>query len=541
MTATEELVKESMPLEPLTRPDPPTGSRAGFFVLAILGFSFWFFLALPFASHRESYSWYAGVETQSFSQAFTFISVTYRPLAQGVTWLGFWLLHPATFPTSVVRQTLLQLLVYSTFALAWWLIVSAAKQRRTMALVSLVAGGIFFPGYVHLFHIYGLFYSPVMLMMGGLLLFYSSRGIDRRELWMAVIAVLLVLWHPFATALFAAFYFGFYLETFRQRSKHQHVQALSILVLCAVALILMVEVFARSDVHVPLATKLYGGLVSYRTSEANALASFVAFLLGQFTLQTMHLTARARWLAAAGLTLAAAIFYINGVAVLLLWLGMVLVKLFRARDWSLFFLLLGAALLPIGAVIGSPVFALFAIVIAVYATALGCQQPERTLAFLRPWHAVGIAVAAAATILLMRSGVRVPVVTRAATPLLAERERTFQLEQELAWLHRSRFCDDEIAFADNGGSPIDSVENVLTRQHRPPSAIGDVRLFWDSVLRCRSGEQSGNRAGLATVTFGDQELPGEVPVFTVRGQYGGTSAIWVSESQLRAGPAAGQD
>ncbi len=541
MSATANLDLETTQVATRDQHAPTAAWRVSFFLLAILGFSFWFFLAVPFASHRESYSWYPGVETKSFAAAFGFISVTYRPLGQGLAWLGFRLLHPSTFPTSPVRQTLLQLFVYATFAMAWWFIVSAAKHLRLLALISLVAGGVFFPGYVHLFHIYGMFYSPVILMIGALLVFYSNRAIDRRERWLAVAAVLLVLWHPFATALFAAFYFGFYLETFRQRRRQQHLEAVVILAARAAAVILMADVFARSDVHVPLATKLYGGLVSYRTSEVNAVASLVAFILAQFTLQSIGLRAKVRWSAAAALSVLAVIFYMNGLAVLLLWLGVVLIKLVRLRDWCLFFLLLGAALLPIGAIIGSPVFGLFAIVIAVYATALGWPEAERALAFLRPWHALGIAAIATAMILLMRSGIRVPVVAKAATPLLSERERTFQLEHEIEWLHRSKYCSDEIAFADNGGSPIDSVENVLRRRYRPPSDIDDVRQFWDSVMRCNTSEEPGDHTGTVILTFGDEELHGEVPVFTVKGKYAGDSAIWVSESQLPSGAAHGEE
>ena len=65
-----------------------------YFIVAVLGFSFWFFIALPFASHRETYWWLAMTHTQAFSKAFSVISVTYRPVAQGVTWLAYLILDP---------------------------------------------------------------------------------------------------------------------------------------------------------------------------------------------------------------------------------------------------------------------------------------------------------------------------------------------------------------------------------------------------------------------------------------------------------------
>src|SRR5262245_20468320 len=97
-----------------------------YFALAVLGFSFWFFMAVPFASHRESYEWLAQVHSQPFGRAFSSISKTYRPLAQGATWFGFLILDPTVFPTSVLRQALLQGFVYAMFVVAWWLVYSTA-------------------------------------------------------------------------------------------------------------------------------------------------------------------------------------------------------------------------------------------------------------------------------------------------------------------------------------------------------------------------------------------------------------------------------
>src|SRR6516225_7751684 len=97
-----------------------------YFVLTVLGFSFWFFMAVPFASHRETYWWLGMVQSQDFEKAFGYISSTYRPLAQATTWLAFRILDPSVFPTGVLRQTLLQGFIYGMFVVAWWLIYRVA-------------------------------------------------------------------------------------------------------------------------------------------------------------------------------------------------------------------------------------------------------------------------------------------------------------------------------------------------------------------------------------------------------------------------------
>jgi hypothetical protein len=85
---------------------PATGkfTRRLYFLLTVMGFSFWFFMAAPFASHRESYWWLGMVQSEPFARAFSFISKTYRPLAQGTSWLGFMVLDPNTFNCSISTE-----------------------------------------------------------------------------------------------------------------------------------------------------------------------------------------------------------------------------------------------------------------------------------------------------------------------------------------------------------------------------------------------------------------------------------------------------
>src|SRR5262245_18899398 len=139
---------------------PNTGSEAGnrqalvCFILAVSGFSFWFLIGAPFASHRESYNWLAMVWRGELLDSLGMLNgTTWRPLAQFAAWLGFLGLNPNIFPTSTLRQALLQVCVYLLFLLSWAIIFSSSRQRKTLALIALVAGGVFFGGYIHLFHI----------------------------------------------------------------------------------------------------------------------------------------------------------------------------------------------------------------------------------------------------------------------------------------------------------------------------------------------------------------------------------------------------
>lgn len=498
-----------------------------YFILAVLGFSFWFFLALPFASHRETYSWLAAHHTENLLHQLSFgLSSTYRPLAQIVTWFGYSLLDPSIFPTSVPRQALLQGLVYGIFVLAWWLIYSAAPQGRVFAVVACIVGGAFFSGYVHLFHIYGLFYVPVILTIGALLSFRAKHTFEKRELWFAIVATVLVFWHPFAMGLFLGFYFGFYVETFWKRSRALQIQGLVILLIGTAAIGASVALFPRE--HNSIETRLFGFLVSYRTNEVNRVASLVAFLLALTVIFSMDLSPKLKLAAVFVVSALGAALLLTGLPLLFLWFGAVLIKLLRLRYWSLLFLMLAAALFPFGGGIGTPIYALFAIIVAAYVTALGWSSAEKALSLIKTQYVVGTIIAAAMVLVMIRAGIDVPIVTRVARPLLAERERTYQLESILAWLHNSDYCRDEIAFSENAGSPVDSVESAITRTNRPPAALGDVQAFWKTVLQChRTG--SFDEPGTAVVTFGEPASANYSRVFVVSGKYAGDASLWVSD------------
>lgn len=503
---------------------------AVYFIVAVLGFSFWFLMAVPFASHRESYDWLAMVHSQPFSTAFTFSATTFRPLAQAATWLGFLILDPRGFPTSILRQALLQGFVYGMFVLAWGLIYLAATERRLFALVALIAGGVFFSGYVHLFHIYGIFYVPVVLTLGAILYFHGSGTFEKREVWFAVVVTVLAFWHPFATALFLGYYFGFYLDTFGHRSRSQHLQAIAILFVTSATIAALVVPSSRTT-SMPLDTRLFGFLVCYQTNEINHVASLVAFLLAQMVVASIEISPRYKLAALIIVSALGVVFLLENLPLLLLWLFVVLVKLLYMRSWSLFFLALAATLLPFGGGIGTPIYGLFAIMVAVYVTPLGWNKAETALFFVRTRYVMGAIIISVVILLMIRVGIQVPIVTKVASPLLTERERTYQLESILAWLRDSDYCGYEIAFAEDAGNPIDSVESAITRRNRPPAGLKDVRHFWDTVLQCQKSGYSDDKAETAIVTFGGPTLTDLNPVFKVKGRYSGDATVWIRNSQ----------
>ena len=295
-------------------------------------------------------------------------------------------------------------------------------------------------------------------------------------------------------------------------------------------MVALVALFPRAQM--PSGNRLVGFLLSYQTNEVNRIASFAAFLLTETVVLSMVRSFRMRMAACAVVAGLGVLFLYAELPLLFIWFAAVLVKLFRLRWWSIFFLMMTAVLLPFGGGIGTPIYGLFAIVVAIYVTALGWPKAETALSFLKPRYAMGIIAASALILLMVRGGVEVPIVTKVAMPLLTERERTFQLENALAWLHNSDYCGYDISFTENAGSPIDSMENVITRRNRPPASLEDVRFFWNGILRCHGAGPLSDKARTATVTFGDPALVADASaVFVVKGKYAGDAVVWIRKSE----------
>ncbi len=499
-----------------------------YFAVAVYGFSFWFFIAVPFASHRETYWWLAMTGTKAFSSAFGVISVTYRPLAQAATWLAFLSLNPHVFPTSALRQGILQGLVYVCFLGAWYLIYCGAQQRRVFSLLACITGGVFFSGYVHLFHIYGIMYVPVMVMLG-LLLNCANRGeLAKHEVLLGVTSLTLALWHPFATALFTGFYAGVYIETFPRRNLRRHVIALLILTVNMAFIVCFTLLFARDDAKLSISTRLVGCLISYKTIEVNVLGSLISFALSLIVGFGVQTTARAKTLLLSIIVVAGVLCFIESLPLSLLWICIAILNLLSRRKWSLMSLSVTAALLPFGAAIGAPVFALFAIILATASTAIGLRNIEENLASTRIQVAVAVLITVGVVVIaLVRAGQNVPLVTAVGRPLLVEREKTYQLESLLDRLRNSNYCNSEIIFFDSGDSPLDSARSALSREHRPPAAISDVRLFWNTALRCGQRGPLRDSDQTVIIAFGGSRPAGARPILKVEGRLAGDATAWL--------------
>jgi hypothetical protein len=496
--------------------------------LTVLGFSFWFWMAVPFASHRESYMWlgYIGAHW-TLVDFLTFSTSTYRPLSQGLMGLVYIWTRLGTFPSSMLVQGVVQVAVYACYVIAWLALYQKHPQRRSLALWAAPAGLVFFTPYAMLFHPWGLFYIPVI----GVLAWLTRQGENSVSLLhftcLVICAVIFLFWHPFASALILAYLGTDVLVDLikkRQLSAGMFAQVAGVIGLALAILLTVSHIPAGYYDSYPsdaqqgwFAAQLSGALASYETIEVNHIVSVVAMLFALTTAWSVPIEKRWRGVCVLAVGLICLLLVKLQLPLLLAWLAIALVKLLFCGRWRLAAMLAAAGLFPLGGGIGAPIYGLFAVILACYASAI--DEPLSSWVSNRMSGTVAAAaVAAVMLIALAERWIDLPGLTTVARPLLAEKDHTYQLEAALQFIASSKLCSRDISFVESANPPRYSMNNVLERSHRPPSSLGDVSRFW-ATARCSPTVPQAKQLPPLLLTFGDQHLACGTPVFEVSSRF----------------------
>jgi hypothetical protein len=502
--------------------------------LAVLGFSFWFWMAVPFASHREAYEWLGYVGSHWTLVDFLTYSVsTYRPLSQGLMgavyiWTGL-----GAFPSSTLVQGVVQVVVYAGYVIAWLVIYQKHPQRRSLALWAALVGLVFFAPYTMFFHPWGMFYFPVVGAIAWLTRLGENSVSRLQFTCLAICAIIFLFWHPFASALILAYLGTDVLVTLVKRRQLSTDMFFAVAGVTGVALAVLLAMRTipvgyydsySSDDQGWIASRLSGWVASYKTIEVNYIASAVAMLVALVTAWSVPLARywRGMSLLAVGLT---CLLLLNlQLPLLLVWLAIALVKLMFGGRWRLAAMLFSASLFPLGSGIGAPIYGLFAVMLACYASAI--DEP------LAVWISnklsgtvIAAGVIAVMLVALAERWIDLPGLTTVARPLLAEKDRTYQLEAGLQFIASSPLCSRDISFVESADPPRYTMNNVLERSHRPPSGLSDVLRFW-TTARCSPTVPQEKQPPPLLLTFGSQRLACGTPVFEVSSRFAGHMIVY---------------
>lgn len=496
-------------MSPSGRSSDEARARALFVALAAAGLAFWFVIGLPWGPHNESFDWVVRLEQRTLWQALfeKFPSVlSLRPIGTGAAWILYRLGgHDPGF-TEMVNAALA--------VLAWGWAAHTMRETRVFAVLAFVVGGVFFAGYIWVFHLHGLFYGPLLLYVAALV--RAARGpLDVRTLLGVFTGALVTaLVHPYALPLALVFVAGAALETPRLRTREGLVGLAVVGFGVVAAYLLLVPSYNRDMGGDPL----LGLVTSLRTTEVNAIGSAVAGLLAAWTASRTFPGAAGAAAASFTLLLAAAGVWLN-MPVLPLWFAWAAIKSLRRGHLTLAALVAGTAILPLANPTGSPTYAVFVVFVAACASATGEPLLESRLLGVKPWPVAGVLAAMLALALSVRAGVAVPVVASVARPLLAEGERTRQFTGLADTLLAGPWRGHAVRFLHPAVNPTET--DAVDRRFRPPTEDSHLATWLDWK---RGGPPTV--ADTLVFTFGGEVAAGMDTVLLARGRYAGDALVW---------------
>ena len=502
----------------------PSDSRSGRHIacaaLTLLGLSFWFWMGFPFGNHNESYVWAAVLKRCMFADLLVtriFAVQSFRPLAQVIAWM--------TFKAGGESGVLAQVVNYLGAAAAWVVVLGSSNAKRSFSVVAFFVGGAFFSGYIYLFHLHGVFYSPLLLLLAYLIL-RSDRPLPESTLIvMAVLAFLASLVHPFA----AVIYFGYLIGLIAEKGRDLGIygRRIAYLSLPMFLLVILGALLTGQTYKGELdaGAFLTGALTSYRMVTVHPLLYLVAAGLSLAALGDRFGSWRGRVVLVLAIFALSALLYQLGLPVILVWLAASLAKALLLRKWIYVALIVVTSALPAANPSGSPTYTVFVLMVCSAVTAYSLSLPGRPARLLQARWILVLLLLSASALILMRMDVSLPGLSRAARPLLAEREKTIQLETIIAWVMASRYRDCGLLFQQDATQPRVSGD-AIDRRFRPPTSQTSLDYYMGDLRSWKPLERGTH--GTLVIGFGGTDDGGDDVVHAIHSQHAGWAVVRVA-------------
>jgi hypothetical protein len=209
------------------------------------------------------------------------------------------------------------------------------------------------------------------------------------------------------------------------------------------------------------------------------------------------------------------------VPVLLLWIVACIIKMVLSKKWALAAIVFSTALFPVATHTGTPTYIVFVIMVCVFVTAM----ENAIFITVRRFFTTGIAAfifLLALVLLLLKTGTQVPVVAKGLNPILAEQEKTLQLERVLAWkINVPEYATKRLRFLDESAKPSASA-TAINRKHRPPTQQKYIDRYINGIRTTPSDTTSIP----LLITFGGKKLDGRQLLFTAAGPWNGNAYVY---------------
>lgn len=485
-------------------------------LLCIAGLSFWFFLGFPFEIHAEYGTWVELYNKFGLYDWFTTLmpptKTHYQPLAQAVSWLAY-NLHKSIYTPQVYN--------YLGTILAWLILFTVIKEKILFSWLSLIVGGTFFSGYKYLF-IPAITYTFIFIYLA-LLLAMTISDHNKKHLFtiiiISILGVVASLHHIFGLMLYVAFMAGYFLENFRTLTRNQLI--IGLLFIIILPLVLIEIQFPGQAPHLT-GKKVAGFLLSYKLLELTPALSVLSWLLSIVTIISLNTSNRLKLIFSGITTSLSFIFIWLNWPVLIVWIAVCILKSALMWKWSIVFILITAAIFPIGQGSGSPIYAIFVPMVCTFITALGSpwlkreSVPQSVIASI-------VLILIASTFILLKAEVQLPVISKLANPLLAEKEKAFQMKNIIEWMLASDYKGGKLVLCQEWERPVKDPKSAIERTKRPPSS----QLHLDIYMNWLQQNLQKNTTEQLWVCFGGEKLDGAKRIYTVPGKYNGEATVWV--------------
>jgi hypothetical protein len=191
------------------------------------------------------------------------------------------------------------------------------------------------------------------------------------------------------------------------------------------------------------------------------------------------------------------------------------------KKWTIAFLIMATAVLPVATGNGTPTYALFAIMTCSCALPLGYSILEKDSVIFDRMAFITLILIASVGI-LTTAGVHLPVISNLVRPLLAEKEKTYQMEEVIRWAVSSDYKDYRLVLCQPAGSPSVTT-NAVERTSRAPTRQDYLDKYVNSLWK--SSYPAGT--GQLFVCFGGEKIEGAKSVLTIEGKYSGEAIVWI--------------
>jgi hypothetical protein len=486
-------------------------------LVAILGISFWFWLAYPWENSNESYGFINVLKNSSILDMFTkniVGSTDFRPLMQFVAYAGYKLTGGDIYAH--------QLFNYVVAILAWFFASLAIKEKNLFSITSMLVGGFLFSGYIYLFHLHGVGYSPVLLLITSFIYLFDYRQkYDNITIALALILTV-VAWffHPIALLIFIGYFGGFMFEKLRYLKKAQYILSALLLLLAGIIVILIFNIAGNKNYTSSTFT-----ITSYKMIEVHWLISIFSFVLTIATIESVERLERYHKLLIELIfsILSIWLFY-NNLPVMILWIIASLFKMIILRKWSIAFLIITTATFPLGLMSGTPSYAIYVIMACSLALPHGWQTLEEKIKFVNLKTVVPIYIVVLILIILLRTGTNIPIISPLTKPILAEKEKTYQLKATMDWVLNSKYRNYNLVLHREKYNPSENTKGSIERANTAPMSQRYVDIYMQ-MMRGAVEEQRDSSKKLI-VTFGNEKIDDMYLLRTIDGKFADKAMIY---------------